>query len=235
MDRAVFEICDDTTVRCFSIGNEKEPLVIVDSFMRGIDQIKYYAIENHQFHLSESYYPGIRMPVSMDYTVALAKHLGLYIKKFFGCDMSYVTKAVSNYSIVTKSACDLDLLQRIPHFDSPSKQGLAAVHYLMDAPNSGTALFRHKHSGYEYIDSVRFPAYMARIQERYPSSSMYPTGYILGSTDEFEEILRIPAKYNRLVLYRGTSLHSGVIPKDYNFDPNPATGRLTLTSFYEFK
>jgi len=55
-----------------------------------------------------------------------------------------------------------------------------------------------------------------------------------GSNNEFEEIMSFEAKFNRLIMYRGTSLHSGIIRPEYNFDPNPQTGRLTITSFYEF-
>jgi hypothetical protein len=30
-------------------------------------------------------------------------------------------------------------------------------------------------------------------------------------------------------------LHSGIIQPDYNFDPSPQTGRLTITTFFEFR
>jgi hypothetical protein len=76
---------------------------------------------------------------------------------------------------------------------------------------------------------------MANINERFSSEDKYPKGYINGSTDQFEEIASFDAIFNRLVMYRGTSLHSGRIGSDYNFDPSPATGRLTITSFFEFK
>ena len=99
----------------------------------------------------------------------------------------------------------------------------------------GTALYRHKPTGFEYVDEQRYTPYMESIEQRYPSESHYPEGYINGSTDCFEEVASFDAVFNRLLMYRGTSLHSGKIGKDYNFDPSPATGRLTLTSFFEFK
>jgi hypothetical protein len=96
-------------------------------------------------------------------------------------------------------------------------------------------LYRHTPTDFEYVDEQRYSRYMANIQERYPSKDTYPEGYINGSTDQFEEIASFDAIFNRLLMYRGTSLHSGKIGKEYNFDPSPATGRLTLTSFFEFK
>jgi hypothetical protein len=99
----------------------------------------------------------------------------------------------------------------------------------------GTSLYRHIPTNFEYVDEQRYTSYTAKIQERFPTEDKYPEGYINGSTDQFEEILSVDAVFNRLLMYRGTSLHSGKIGKDYNFDPSPATGRLTLTSFFEFK
>jgi len=40
-----------------------------------------------------------------------------------------------------------------------------------------------------------------------------------------------PACSNRLVMYRCSSLHSGDIPANYNYDLNPATGRFTIAAF----
>ena len=157
------------------------------------------------------------------------------MERFFQLEVRQIKSAVSKFSIVTTRPDDLDLLQRIPHFDSPSRKGLAFVHYLHSIPSMGTALYRHKPTGFEYVDEQRYSQYMENIQQRYPTKSDYPEGYINGSTDHFEEVASFDAVFNRLLMYRGTSLHSGKIGKDYNFDPSPATGRLTLTSFFEFK
>ena len=157
------------------------------------------------------------------------------MEQFFHLEVRQIKSAVSKFSIITNRQNDLDLLQRIPHFDSPSRKGLAVVHYLQSLPNMGTSLYRHKPTNFEYVDEQRYSSYMMKIEERFPTKNEYPEGYINGSTDQFEEIASIDAIFNRLLMYRGTSLHSGKIGKDYNFDPNPATGRLTLTSFFEFK
>lgn len=157
------------------------------------------------------------------------------MERFFQLEVRQIKNAVSKFSIITTRPDNLDLLQRIPHFDSPSRKGLAVVHYLQSIPNMGTSLYRHKPTNFEYVDEQRYPSYTAKIQERFPTADKYPEGYINGSTDQFEEIASFDAVFNRLVMYRGTSLHSGKIGQEYNFDPSPATGRLTLTSFFEFK
>jgi hypothetical protein len=233
MDHSVLKLGSDAKVDCQSIGNEGEPLLKVESFMSGAGLLKQYAIEQNRFEPADNYYPGIRMPVPVIYTVALAKHLRSYIESVFGIDPRNAKKAVSTFSIVTFPIQQLSLLQRIPHFDAASKKNLAAVHYLADDDASGTAFYRHRQLGYEYIDAGRYDTYMQHVKKQF--DGRMPGGYIRGSTDEYEMIASHTAKYNRLILYRGSSLHSGIIPETYTFDPNPATGRLTITSFFEFE
>jgi hypothetical protein len=197
--------------------------------------LKEHAVRQNEFARADSFYPGVRMQVPQEYTIALVKNLGFFMEQLFHLEVRTIKSAVTKFSIVTAPPDNLDLLQRIPHFDSPSRKGLAVVHYLQSMPGMGTSLYRHRPTNFEYVDEQRYPGYMASIRERYPSEDKYPKGYIYGSTDQFEELMSVDAIFNRLVMYRGASLHSGQIGKDYSFDPNPATGRLTLTSFFEFK
>ncbi len=56
-------------------------------------------------------------------------------------------------------------------------------------------------------------------------------GYIYGDTSRFEMIADIPAKPDRLIIYRGRTLHSGVIPNDLKLTNDPLNGRVTLNTF----
>lgn len=233
MDQSIFQLGSEAKIDCYRIGNEGEPLVKVESFMSGAADLKRYAVEQNKFAPADNYYPGIRMPIPLLYTAALAKNLRPYIQNLFGFDPRNVKKAVSAFSIVTCPPRQLSLRQQIPHFDAASRKSLAAIHYLADDDTAGTAFFRHRKLGYEYIDVGRYEAYMQCIRTQFDEKMA--RGYIRGSTDEYEMIASFPAKFNRMLLYRGSSLHSGIIPETYTFDPSPATGRLTITSFFEFE
>ena len=235
MKPIVYELCEDANIECYRVGNEQQEVLLVDSFLQGSLALKELAIQRNEFAKADSFYPGVRMQAPQEYTFALLKNLGFFIEQFFQLEVRQIKSVASKFSIVTTSPDDLDLLQRVPHFDSPSRKGLAFVHYLQSIPSMGTSLYRHIPTNFEYVDEQRYSSYMANIEERFPTEDKYPEGYINGSTDQFEEILSFDAVFNRLLMYRGTSLHSGKIGKDYNFDPSPATGRLTLTSFFEFK
>lgn len=234
MDHSIFNLSPSVEVECFEIGNEKEPVLKADSFMVGAPQLKQYAVSLNQFSAADNYYPGVRMHIPMIYTAALAKNLQNYIKSIFGFNPRNVKKAVSNFSIVTTQPNDLQLLQKIPHFDAAQKTSVAAVHYLCDAPDSGTAMYRHAATGFEYVDQTRYDEYMAIVKSQFADPSKHPNGYIAGSTSEYQLIKSFEAKFNRLILYRGSSLHSGIIKDNYDFCPDPSTGRLTITTFLEF-
>ena len=235
MEPIAYELCEEANIECYKVGNEQQEVLLVDNYLKGALALKERAVQINEFARADSFYPGVRMQVPQEYTMALVKNFGFFMEQFFHLEVRQIRKAVSKFSIITTRQNDLDLLQRIPHFDSPSRKGLAFVHYLQSVPSMGTSLYRHRPTNFEYVDEQRYSSYTEKIQERFPTEESYPEGYINGSTDQFEEIASFDAVFNRLLMYRGTSLHCGKIGKDYNFDPSPATGRLTVTSFFEFK
>ncbi len=235
MEPIAYELCEEANIECYKVGNEQQEVLLVDNYLKGALALKERAVQINEFARADSFYPGVRMQVPQEYTMALVKNFGFFMEQFFHLEVRQIKKAVSKFSIITTRQNDLDLLQRIPHFDSPSRKGLAFVHYLQSVPGMGTSLYRHRPTNFEYVDEQRYSSYTEKIQERFPTEDAYPEGYINGSTDQFEEIASFDAVFNRLLMYRGTSLHCGKIGKDYNFDPSPATGRLTVTSFFEFK
>jgi hypothetical protein len=57
------------------------------------------------------------------------------------------------------------------------------------------------------------------------------TGYIRGSDALFEQIDAIEAVPDRLLIYQGSLLHSGIIPKGMTLSADPRKGRLTANVF----
>jgi hypothetical protein len=233
-NKAIYSLCKNIDYECLKIGDDQQELVRVDNYMQGADRLLEDAISRNNFAVADSFYPGIRMDITDAYIIQLVSNFHKIIQDFFKLDLRKIKTAASKYSIVTYSPEKLKLMQRIPHFDAPTRNSLAVIHYLSDAPNSGTSLYRHRETGYEYIDQLRLESYKQNLQRQFDNPSQYPSGYIHGSTKEYEEISSHKAVYNRLLMYRGSSLHSGIIKPDYNLDPSPETGRLTVTSFIEF-
>ena len=57
------------------------------------------------------------------------------------------------------------------------------------------------------------------------------SGYIHGSNQHYEQIGQIEGVRDRLAIYRGAMLHSGIIPPDMTFSNDPRAGRLTANIF----
>jgi hypothetical protein len=135
----------------------------------------------------------------------------------------------SVFSLVVTPPEQLQPQQSVPHTDSANMKDLATVHFLC-AGQGGTSLYRHRATGFEYVNDKRLDGYRKMIaeQEKMPD---FPTGYMNGSNHLFEQIASYEAVFNRLIMYRCTSLHSGNIAPDFRFDPNPRTGRLSINTF----
>ena len=212
-------------------GAEKAPYLVVDGFLDSPQLMIDSLTDSQKFSADATYYPGIRQRASREYSRFLVGALQKKLLSHFDVDISRIRSVESYFSIITREPDKLDFMQVIPHFDFPLKRGLASILYLCDSSKGGTSLYRHKRTGFERIDQERFSLYKDTLEKEFNSSSEALDGYINETNNFFEKIHSFDAKFNRLVMYRGSSLHSGDISADYDFDPSPRTGRLTLTSF----
>ena len=95
---------------------------------------------------------------------------------------------------------------------------------------SGTAFYRHRATGIERVTEANFDGFvsMARAEAaKLPAES----GYMHGSDEYYEQIGAVEAVPDRLLIYRGSMLHSGIIPEGMSFSADPREGRLTANYF----
>jgi hypothetical protein len=74
---------------------------------------------------------------------------------------------------------------------------------------------------------ARFVTTAEREAALLPSDS----GYIGGSDQYFEQIGAVEGIADRLIIYQGSLLHSGIIPPGMSFSSDPREGRLTANIF----
>ena len=216
------------------IGAEQAPLLLVDDFLDDPSVLNVVEGLRTRPLIDKSLYPGLRSIAPKAYQFSLVAGLSKQLENHFGVSMLDVKSIESYYSVVTAKPCDLSPVQRIPHFDFPLTSGLAAIHYLCGAPFDGTSFYRHRHTGFEYINEARYPLYKKELEEELNGSHLSQS-YINQSSKLFEKVFSVPAQYNRLAIYRGSSLHSGDIGEDYKCDEPSESSRLTVTSFIHFK
>jgi len=234
MSNSFLSLSQNAEISSCKLGIERQPLLQVDSYLSDPQVLIDYAINKNNFNVADNYYPGIRMPLPLSYLKAIIHNLGSEIEATFGVNLKRIKTGTASFSIITTSLDKLGFFHTIPHFDGLGENKLALLHYLCDMPESGTCFYHHKALGYDYVDDNRSHKYLNYIEEQFRTKSKVYDSYICDDSAEFKKIASYQCIFNRLLIYKASSLHSGHITQNYDFDPNPKTGRLTIASFIEF-
>ena len=135
-----------------------------------------------------------------------------------------------SFSMVTTPARDLLPAQCAPHFDAEDPDHLAVVHYLNVPSESGTAFYRQRRTNIERVDATTRDAFIVEAEKAFASGEC-PPGYINTSNAAYEQIGAVTAAIDRLLVYPGGLLHSGIIPSGMKLSAGPAQGCLTANYF----
>jgi len=212
-------------------GHGRQPVVTVDGITGDPGTAVALAAALAPFPVSRTYYPGLRRTVTeadidaYAYVCTLLEAAAPFIGGGFDADSFALVEA--SFSIVTVAPDALVPAQRAPHFDSADPRDIALIHYLADTPGTGTAFYRQRSTGIELVDEANRDAFVAAAR----AESDALIGYTNTSNAHFDQIGRIDAVPDRLVIYRGAMLHSGIIPSGMKFSADPRQGRLTANLF----
>lgn len=213
------------------IGHEGEPLAVIDDFHDAPEDLCRIA-GTLTFSERGPHYPGIRAPADPGYLARRMDLLQEVLSRVFGFTQG-AGLVECNYSLVTTPPAQLRPIQRLPHFDSTDPGRIAILHYLCPAEAGGTAFYRHRSTGFETVSSDRLDEYSRLLEDDIARCGLPDAAYVAGDTQIFVQTFSIPAAFNRLVIYRGRTLHSGAIPQDLPFSPDPRLGRLTVNTFLQ--
>jgi len=222
----------DIKIQKLSIGKEGAPLLVIDNLVAQPDELVHTAARKH-YGPTVRFYPGIRAQAPLSYQQILSSALRSLLVEFFDLPDRPVRFSMCHYSLITTPPDKLSVIQRIPHIDSLESTGLASVHYLFKSNLGGTAFYRHRKTGFEYVDESRKLAYFQSLENENDGPNMPGPIYINGDTPLFEQIAKQEGVFNRALIYRRNSLHSGCIGEDFVPDPHPLTGRLSINSFID--
>ncbi|MEZ9540086.1 DUF6445 family protein [Shewanella sp. 10N.286.51.B8] len=227
----MFSINADIKPRIEYIGNSKIPIVIIDDYVADIEVVRDQIITASQFIQDKhTQYPGIRSAMSKADVVAYLKPLMQALYSIFNLPKHLTPSPCDNYySLLTTAEADLSLIQTIPHFDTYHPNLIACIHYLSCHQHGGTAFFRHRSSGYEFINEARLAEYQTTL------NTLQHSGYCTEEHPDFECYKVIPYQQNRLIIFPGQLLHSSLVKPAFDINDNPITGRLTANLFVKFK
>ena len=226
------ELHPDLRLSQLAIGAERAPLLVIDNFVANAEALVEDA-RARPFNVRSRFFPGIRAEAPPAYQQLLLTRVRALLDRF-GMPDGALTLSMCHYSLITTPAQELVPPQRIPHVDSFASSGLATIHYLFKTNHGGTAFYRHRRTGFETIGEARRAAYLRALDEEHATPAAPGPEYINGNTDLFEQVAKQDGVFNRLLIYRRNSLHSGCIEAGFVPDPNPLTGRLSINSFIDW-
>lgn len=218
-----------TRVQVHYVGRERQPVLVIDEFVPEpqalIDeaaQLQYAPIGPH--------YPGIRAAVPAARVRAFLAPIVDLVCGTFDCG-AHLQVLEAYYSLVTTRPADLRPIQRLPHFDGLERERLALLHFISRDRSSGTAFYRHRSTGFESMDAVRYPQFCAALSRDTAAHGLPEPAYISGDTPLYEQIAGFEGRFNRALVYRGHVLHCALLPEGISYLSDPRLGRLTVNTF----
>ena len=224
-------------IRSLRIGDQL--VVVIDDFLEHPEAMVEFAeagsFEPYPGVAEQKGYPGVRARAPADYSRHITELLDPLIKVNFGVpDTLAVHKSACWFSLTTTSPEALGPLQRTPHFDASTPHHMAALLYLCNDEHGGTGFYRHNATGLQRITADNrehyLDVYYEEINARRPAQR-----YFDRSDAQFTLLGAIPARFNRMVVYPGSVLHSACIDPMLSICSRPRTGRLTVNTFYDFR
>ena len=216
------------------VGECQAPVVVIDNFSGAAEGLAAVAEALAPYNASGNYYPGLRRVITETdeaanaYVERSCQAAAQFVAGAFDVDAFDLVEA--SFSMVTLDPAALNPTQRAPHFDSNDPKYYALLHYLRVPEATGTAFYRQRSTGIERVTEDNISTFVTTAERE---AAMLPddSGYINGSNQFFEQIGAVEGVPDRLIIYQGSLLHSGIIPAGMNLSPDPRVGRLTANFF----
>lgn len=236
MNSSAFTVNSNSPIKTLPLGAHK--VVVIDDFLNAPEAMVEYATRASYSHYpgyeKRKGYPGIRALAPKDYSYNITTYLEPIIKRELEVPAQLdIRKSPCAFSLLTMKAETLGPLQSTPHFDSSTPHHIAVLLYLCSEEHGGTAFFRHNRTGLDQISADTVENYLDIYYEELNTKRPAP-GYFSGSNEFFTQTGSVTAKFNRLVIYKGSLLHAPFISSSASVSSNPLTGRLTVNTFYDF-
>ena len=231
-----FQLIDKFELSLERIGREREQVLSVERALSQPDALVEYAAREVAFAAAwteRGGYPGVRAPAPLNYVGSLVRALDPVIRRAFGLTQVKLARAECNFSMVTQPPELLKPLQRIPHVDTADPLQFAILHYLCGPEHGGTAFYRHRATGFEMLTAERVAPY-ERVRDRELRKLSAVPSYIVSDSEQYRRIAAFEAAFDRVLIYRSRTFHSGLIPASSTLSNDPRTGRLTANIFLNF-
>ena len=210
------------------VGNTQSPVVVIDDFSGEAERSRRSPMRSRRFRRSAA--PIItpafaasssrQMPTAMAYVERLCQARGAVHCRRLRCrSASICSRRAFRWS--PRAARSLRPPQRAPHFDSTDPEILRAASLSARADIPGTAFYRQRSTGIERVTEANVDRFVDGRRAEAASCPATPaTSTAL--TDISSRSDAVEAVADRLIIYQGSLLHSGIIPPGMHLQRRPA-------------
>jgi hypothetical protein len=214
------------------IGQEQQPVLIVDDVLADPDAMIDAAREAAFYTPQHTHYPGLNAPLPESYYRTVVTALRGPIAAAFGLSSDAYLKYFGFFALATTPVREAEPIQKIPHHDGPDPGRLAMVHYLCRGDHGGTGFFCHEATGFESVDHARHNAYVGVAKAQMTARGVGAPAYAGRDIADYALIGQADCVFNRLIVYRNHVLHSALLGPEAG-ERDPGLGRLTANGFIE--
>ena len=211
-------------------GNE---VVVIDDVLRDPDGLVDWA-RGRDFHAPAHFpYPGLIVDGPKALSARLLDFFTQHARSRLGARRTLEHDV--RLSMVSTRPGDLDPRQWQCHRDrvttDPSVLFVGSVLYLFRNPALGGTSFYVPRQSPSATDRIQYDSQTLSAAQFSARYGLQP-GYMDGSNAYFDCVARVPAAWNRMILYDAGFFHSGDIGRPDLLTTDPATARLTLNGFF---
>ncbi len=224
-----FKLSSSAVIEVRRQGIEQQPVIVIDHALDDaaalIDSAASLA-----FTPIGPYYPGVRALPDDEFRDDAARVIGGLVRERLNVE-SAAWSIDCFYSLATTPPDELAPIQRFPHYDGVEDNRIAALLFLCEPKFGGTAFYRHLATGFETVDGARFSEFKQALEAEVREKGLPPAAYIDDGAPFFAKISEFDAAPNRMLIYRGKTLHCSAIKSPELLSSHPRRGRLTVNYF----
>ena len=208
-------------------------VVVIDDMLLDPDRLVAWAREQ-RFEPPDGFpYPGVVTGAPQVLSDRFADHFAQHARTRLQARRTLAHDV--RLSMVTTPPAELDPRQWQCHRDRVSMDAatlyVASVLYLFRDPALGGTSFYVPRQSPAATDRIQYDS-QTLSAGAFTARYGLQASYMDGSNAYFECVARVPAAWNRMILYDAGFFHSGDIGRPDLLTPDPATGRLTLNGFF---
>ena len=208
-------------------------VVVIDDMLLDPDALVAWAREQAFGPPRGFPYPGVVSGTPQWLSDRFADHFALHARTRLQARRTLAHDA--RLSMVTTPPAQLDPRQWQCHRDRVSMDSatlfVASVLYLFRDPALGGTSFYVPRQSPSATDRIQYDSQTLSAAQFSARYGLQP-GYMDGSNAYFDCVARVPAAWNRMILYDAGFFHSGDIGRPDLLTTNPASARLTLNCFF---